>query len=90
MLTMLEFSTFISQRRSKEPAPVVVLVTGYPDSGFEERVGMKQMQVQAYKDWAKLLAASGMAAVIYSNVEPVEDVFTLLRFPALRGGSAAD
>lgn len=63
-----------------EPAPVVVLVTGYPDPGFESRVGVKQMQIQAYKDWAKLLAASGMAAVTYSNVEPVEDVFTLLSF----------
>ena len=62
------------------PAPVVVLVTGYPDPGFEARVGMKQMQIQAYKDWAKLLAVSGMAAVIYSTVEPVEDVFTLLNF----------
>jgi dienelactone hydrolase len=61
-------------------APVVVLVTGYPDPGFEERVGMKQMQVRAYRDWAKLLAASGMAAVIYSNVEPVEDAFLLLDF----------
>jgi hypothetical protein len=64
----------------ERPVPVVVLVTGYPDPGFEERVGMKQMQVQAYRDWAKLLAASGMAAVIYSNVEPVEDAFTLLDF----------
>lgn len=62
------------------PAPVVVLVTGYPDPAFEERVGMKQMQIQAYKDWAKLLAASGMAAVIYSNVEPADDALTLLGF----------
>ena len=52
--------------KTEAPAPVVVLVTGYPDSGFEERLGMKQMQIQAFKDWAKLLAASGMAAVIYS------------------------
>lgn len=61
-------------------APVVVLVTGYPDPGFEKRTGMKQMQIQAYKDWAKLMAASGMAAVIYSNVEPADDVFTLMDF----------
>ena len=64
----------------EEPAPLVVLVTGYSDLDFEERVGMKQMQVQSHRDWAKLLAASGMAAVIYSNVDPVEDVFTLLSF----------
>lgn len=62
------------------PAPVVVLITGYPDPGFEKRIGFKQMQIEAYKGWAKLLAASGMAAVIYSNVEPVEDAFTLLEF----------
>ena len=66
--------------KTEGPAPVVVLVTGYPDPGFEERLGMKQMQSQAFKDWAKLLAASGMAAVIYSNVEPIEDAFKLLEF----------
>tara|TARA_B110000858_G_scaffold198436_1_gene264962 strand:+ start:7586 stop:8374 length:789 start_codon:yes stop_codon:yes gene_type:complete len=62
------------------PAPVVVLLTGYPDPQFEERFARKQMQIQAYKDWAKLLAASGMAAVIYSNVDPVDDALTLLDF----------
>ena len=62
------------------PAPVVVLLTGYPDLSFKEQLGIKQMQIPAYKDWAKLLAASGMAAVIYSNVEPVEDAFKLLEF----------
>ncbi|MBL4582712.1 MAG: dienelactone hydrolase family protein [Gammaproteobacteria bacterium] len=72
--------------RTEGPAPVVVLVTGYPDPGFEERVGLKQMQIQAYRDWAKLLAASGMAAVIYSNVEPVEDAFILLDFLRCEAG----
>ncbi len=62
------------------PAPVVVLITGYPDSGFEAFAGRKQMQIQAYTDWARLLAASGMAAVLYSNVEPVADASALLRF----------
>lgn len=66
--------------QAEGPSPVVVLVTGYPDPGFEERVGMKQMQIQAYKDWAKLLAASGMAAIIYSNIEPADDALTLLDF----------
>ncbi|GJM12224.1 MAG: hypothetical protein DHS20C12_06270 [Pseudohongiella sp.] len=70
--------------QSDSPPPVVVLVTGYPDPGFEARMGMKQMQIQAYKDWAKLLAASGMAAVIYSNVEPAEDIFAVLRALRMR------
>lgn len=62
------------------PAPVVVLVTGYPDPGFEARTGMKMMQIRAYQDWARLLAANGMAAVIYSNVEPVADAFMVLEY----------
>ncbi len=65
---------------SDSPAPVVVLITGYPDPGFEARIGLKQMQIRAYQDWARLLAANGMAAVIYSNVEPTKDAFKLLEF----------
>ncbi|MEX0964213.1 MAG: alpha/beta hydrolase [Pseudohongiellaceae bacterium] len=61
-------------------APVVVLVTGYADPGFESLTGIKQMQIQSYKDWAKLLAANGMAAVIYSNIEPVADARALVDF----------
>ena len=66
--------------QSEAPAPAVVLVTGYPDPGFEARIGMKQMQIPVYKGWARLLAANGMAAVIYSNIQPVDDVLTLLGF----------
>jgi hypothetical protein len=62
------------------PTPVVVLLTGFPDPDFEALTGSKLMQLQAYQDWAKLLAASGIAAVIYSNLEPREDAFLLLDF----------
>lgn len=62
------------------PSPVVVLVTGYPDTGFEAMTGRKQMQIQANRDWARLLAASGMAAVLYSNTDPVEDARALIAF----------
>ncbi len=64
----------------QQPAPVAVLVTGYPDPGFEEKTGRKIMQLQANVDWARLLAASGIAAVIYSNVEPNADAFSVLAF----------
>lgn len=72
--------------RSTGPAPAVVLVTGYPDPGYEAFTGRKQMQIRGYQDWAKLLAASGMAAVLYSNIEPVADAGALLAF--LRGEAA--
>lgn len=62
------------------PTPVVILLTGYPDSGFESHTGKKQSQLPAYTSWARLLAASGMAAVVYSNVEANTDAFSLIEF----------
>ena len=67
-------------RNNEGLAPVAVLVTGYPDPGFEALSGMKQMQIQGNKDWARLLAANGIAAVIYNNVEPVADALTVIDY----------
>ena len=67
-------------RNNEGLAPVAVLVTGYPDPGFEALSGMKQMQIKGYKDWARLLAANGIAAVIYNNVEPVADALTVIDY----------
>lgn len=69
--------------QSEGLAPAVLLITGYPDPGYEAFAGRKQMQIQAYRDWAELLAASGIAVVLYSNVEPVEDAQSLLDYVRL-------
>jgi len=53
-------------RNNEGLAPVAVLVTGYP--------------IQGNKDWARLLAANGIAAVIYNNVEPVADALTVIDY----------
>lgn len=74
-------------QQSDGPPPVVVLLTGYPDPGFEALAGRKQMQIQAYRDWAQLLAASGMAAVLYSNIDPVADARAVVAY--LRAEAAA-
>ncbi len=53
--------------------PIVVVPFGYPDP---------QSQIRHYgpaTSWAKLVAASGMAAVIYGAAEPSEDVHTVLQ-----------
>jgi acetyl esterase/lipase len=53
--------------------PVVVIVMGYPDpKGFHRKMG-------GPVSWAKLIAASGMAAVIYGNQEPAADVHFVLQ-----------
>ena len=55
------------------PLPVVLLATAYPDP---------ESRVRAYgplTSWARLMAASGMAAVIYGTETPAADIHALLR-----------
>ncbi|HJQ30823.1 MAG TPA: alpha/beta hydrolase [Pyrinomonadaceae bacterium] len=60
-------------------APAVVIVAGFPDKGFEAKVGRRFKEMGSNVSWARLLAASGVAAVTYTNREPAEDVHALLR-----------
>ena len=55
--------------------PVVILVLGYADKVFSQP--LKDFEV--YKDWAKLFAASGMAAINYSTLQPATDIHDLIR-----------
>jgi hypothetical protein len=55
------------------PPPVVVIVMGYPDpTGFYRYVGWAT-------SWARLLAVSGVATVIYATSDPAADIHTVLR-----------
>jgi acetyl esterase/lipase len=59
-------------------APAVVIVAGFPDEGFEAKVGCKFKEMGSSVSWARLLAASGVAAITYTNREPARDVHALL------------
>ena len=61
-----------------EPRPAVVFASGYPDPGLQAMVGCRLQDMQGYVDWARLVAASGMAAVTYANEEPVRDLGLVL------------
>jgi hypothetical protein len=63
---------------SGERRPAVVFATGYPDPGFEAMLGCKLKDMGAYVSWARLVAASGLVAVTYTNHEPVADLAALL------------
>lgn len=60
--------------------PAVVFVSGYPDPGFEAVLGCKLKDMGAYVSWARLVAASGLVAVTYTNREPVADLDALLGY----------
>ncbi len=60
--------------------PAVLFVTGYPDAGFQKFLGCRQKEMESYRSWARLMAASGLAAVTYSNVDPAPDALAVLDF----------
>ena len=60
--------------------PAVVVVAGYPDPGYELKVGCKFKEMGSSISWAQLMAASGMAAITYTNREPAADIHALLQY----------
>jgi len=73
--------------RDGERTPAVVFVAGFPDPGFEAKVGCKFKETGAYVSWARLTAASGLTALTYTNRDPAKDIRALLEHVRL---SAAD
>jgi hypothetical protein len=60
--------------------PAVVFVTGYSDLGFKAVFGCPQKEMGSTTSWARLTAASGMAAIAYTNREPTADIQALLHY----------
>jgi acetyl esterase/lipase len=61
-----------------ETRPAVVTVSGYPDPGMERMLGSRFKEWGSSTSWGRLIAASGMVAVNYSNREPERDIHALL------------
>lgn len=60
--------------------PAVVVVAGYPDSGFQKMLGCRFKEMGSSISWGQLMAASGLVAITYTNQEPVADIDALLQF----------
>lgn len=58
--------------------PVVVIVEGYPDPGFARMLNCRFKDMACTTSLARLIAASGMAAIAYTNREPAADLEALL------------
>jgi hypothetical protein len=65
---------------SGERRPAVVFVLGYVDRGAEGMLGCKFKEMESFLSWARLVAASGMVAVLYTNgTDPAADARSVLR-----------
>ena len=57
----------------------VAIIAGYPDPGFEQKLGCKFMEMEWTIGMARLIAASGMTAVTHSNREAEPDALALMK-----------
>lgn len=60
------------------PLPAVVFVSGYPGLIVERVLGGKSKDLPPFTSWGRLVAAAGLAAVLYTNHEPLADLDALL------------
>jgi len=72
---------------SETPRPAVVCVLGYRDGGYASAVGCPFKAMAFTTDWARLIAASGMIAIAYTNDDPGADLLSLLRHLRLHGAA---
>jgi hypothetical protein len=63
-----------------QESPAVIIVAGYPDAGHQKILGCKFKETGSSVSWARLIAASGIVCITYSNAEPVVDFHALLEF----------
>jgi len=59
--------------------PVVIFITGFSDVGAQRLFGAPLKQMGSYTSWAQLAAASGLAAITYTNREPAADAHAIVR-----------
>jgi acetyl esterase/lipase len=59
--------------------PAVVIVLGYRDVGVPLSLGCQFKEFGMSTSWARLLAASGMVAVVYTTRTPATDIHAVLR-----------
>lgn len=60
--------------------PAVLVIFGYSNDAAKKLVGVRLKDWSWYRSWGKLIAASGMTALIYETDSPEKDLNTLLQF----------
>ena len=68
------------------PSPAVVIVNGLPDPGVAAMLGKPIKDWESYVGWARMIAASGIAAIAYLNHTPA-DVTSVIRHLRANAGT---
>jgi hypothetical protein len=68
--------------------PAVVFVNGYPDPGARAAIGCALKELESFVSWGQLLAASGLAAVVYeTGNDPAADAQSMISYLQTNAGS---
>jgi hypothetical protein len=67
--------------------PAVIFVVGYSDVAAEAKVGCKFKEMESLISWSRLVAASGLIGITYTNRQPTQDLHTLLQHLRLHARS---
>ena len=68
------------QPKGGAQVPAVVFVLGYPDVGVPNSLGCQFKEFGMSTSWARLLAASGLVAIVYTTRTPATDVHAVLQY----------
>jgi hypothetical protein len=82
----LTMDVYYPRAEAAAPRPAIVLVSGYPDEGFQRILGCRFKDMASSVSWAQLFALSGIVAIAYTNREPVRDLDSLLEFVVNNAG----
>jgi dienelactone hydrolase len=60
--------------------PAVIIVLGYTDEAGKKLVGSEFRSYAYFTSWSRVIAASGLAAIIYQSTDPEKDIIALLNY----------
>ena len=64
----------------KSKIPAVVFVLGYTNKGQINTAGQQLRKWSPYTSWCRIVAVSGMAAIVYETIDPENDLISLLNY----------
>lgn len=64
----------------KSKIPAIIIVLGYTDMAGQKLLGSKFKNYITFISWCKIIAASGMAAIIYETINPEQDILSLSKY----------
>jgi hypothetical protein len=79
--TMLKMDIYYPPKFNfKKKIPAVIFVFGFTNDAQKKIAGTQLRHWSAYTSWCRLVAASGMAAIVYETVDPENDLLLLEKY----------